>query len=220
MAETFKSEQQTDRHPVVRACRRLADFYINGYHRVQVLNACPIPRDGPAVLVSNHISGLDPVLIQYACPRLVMWMMAREYYEMRSMRWFFELVDVIPVERSGRDLGATRTALRALRRGRVVGLFPEGRISLTGQIEPLQTGAAMLAIRAEAPVYPMYIDGSVRYRDMLEAYLVPAQATVLFGPAVDIDRSDNSRETLENASLRIQEALARLQQTSQRYHAV
>jgi 1-acyl-sn-glycerol-3-phosphate acyltransferase len=126
------------------------------------------------------------------------------------LRWLYRLVDAIPVERSGRDLGATRAGLRALERGRVLGLFPEGRIASEGQILPLQTGIALLATRSGAPVYPMYIEGTVRFKDMLEAFLMPSQVTVAFGEPVRVDRGDASREVLESTALRIRDAMVAL----------
>ena len=84
------------------------------YHRTIVRSPLHLPRHGPGILVCNHISGLDPVLVQSVCPRLVVWMMAREYYEIPGLRWLFETIEAIPVDRSGRDMAATRAALRRL----------------------------------------------------------------------------------------------------------
>src|SRR5258708_3992583 len=110
---------------IAQAANRL---FCRCYHDVEVQTPRRIPRRGAAILVCNHLSGLDPMLIQSASQRLVTWMMAREYYDLKALTWLYKLVEAIPVERSGRDLPATRAALRALAHGRVLGVFPEGKI--------------------------------------------------------------------------------------------
>ncbi len=180
------------------------------YHRVVVRQAQPLPKSGPVILVCNHTSGLDPLLIQAVCKRPIVWMMAREYYELKGLRWVFKAADSIPVERTGRDTAATRAALRALERGRVLGIFPEGKIAPARELLPFHTGVAMMAIRTRAPVYPAFLDGTQRGQSMLRAVLTPNEATLRFGPEVDFDRSGMSRPHLEAATERIQAAVQEL----------
>lgn len=158
-------------------------------------------------MVCNHISGLDPMLIQSACPRLIIWMMAKEYYDLPSLTWLYKLIEAIPVERSGRDLAATRAALRALHEGRVVGIFPEGKIETSQCLLPFQTGVALMAIKTGVPVFPAYLDGTQRGREMVDAVMHPNRATICFGPAVEFARDCTSREALERATERIKEAV-------------
>jgi 1-acyl-sn-glycerol-3-phosphate acyltransferase len=180
------------------------------YHRTNVSRAQRLLRDGPAILVCNHISGLDPVMIQSVCPRSIIWMMAREYYEIPTLKWFFRTIEAIPVDRSGRDLTATRAALRTLADGRVLGIFPEGRIEKTRDLIPFQTGVAMMAIKTGVPVYPAYIDGTQRGMSMVRAFLTPSEATLAFGPPVQFERGSTSKEALDAATRRIQEAVEKL----------
>jgi 1-acyl-sn-glycerol-3-phosphate acyltransferase len=154
------------------------------YHQSELLSPPRLPRRGPAILVSNHVSGLDPLLLQSACRRLITWMMAREYYDIKPLRWFFKQLEAIPVERSGRDVAATRLALRALADGRVLGIFPEGRIETDHELLPFQTGVALMAIKTGVPVYPAYLDGS--------------------------QRSSTSKEALEEATEKIRQAVGQL----------
>jgi 1-acyl-sn-glycerol-3-phosphate acyltransferase len=182
------------------------------FHELQVLTPCPLPDRGPAILVCNHTSGLDPLLIQSAARRrLIAWMMAREFYDMSLLNWVFRTVGAIPVERSGRDTAATRAALRALGEGRVLGIFPEGRIEPTRQLLPFQTGVAMMAIRTGVPVFPAYLDGTQRNREMLSAYLSSNRARIAFGEPVRFAGSANGRPDLQAATMAIQRAVAALQ---------
>lgn len=180
------------------------------YHQSEMLSPPRLPRRGPAILVSNHVSGLDPLLLQSACRRLITWMMAREYYDIKPLRWFFKQLEAIPVERSGRDVAATRLALRALADGRVLGIFPEGRIEKDHELLPFQTGVALMAIKTGVPVYPAYLDGSQRGKEMIEALLRPNRAELAFGVAVEFDRSSTSKEALEQATEKIRQAVEQL----------
>lgn len=180
------------------------------YHRVEVIAPPPLPTHGPGILVCNHTSGLDPLLIQSACQRTIVWMMAQEYYEMPSLNWIFRRIGAIPVGREGRDMTATRGALRALKSGRIVGIFPEGRIERRRELMPFQTGAALMAIRTGVPIYPACLDGTQRNRGMLQSFLDAQTARLAFGPPVRFDRGDPDREDLESATARISSAVAAL----------
>ena len=90
----------------------------------------PIARNS-AVIVSNHRSGIDPLLIQVASDRVVHWMVAGEYWKYPVMRLVFDSLGAIPVGRRGIDTAATKQAIRLAEQGGLVGLFPEGRINTT-----------------------------------------------------------------------------------------
>jgi 1-acyl-sn-glycerol-3-phosphate acyltransferase len=185
-------------------------MFARAYHQMRVLSPPRLPRQGAAILVSNHISALDPMLIQAACSRLVIWMMAREYYEIKSIGWVFRMVQAIPVDRSGRDMAATRAALRALHSGRVVGIFPEGKIETDDNLLPFQTGVAMLAIKTGVPVFPVYLDGTQRGKDMVSGIIHANRVRIAFGPAVQFDHGSTSKESLEAATERIKAAVLTL----------
>ena len=207
---SFPEESEQLQAPVVRCANRFVRFYIRGYHRLRVAAPPVIPARGPAILVCNHVSGLDPFLLQSVLDRGIIWMMAKEYYDFPAMSWFYKSITAIPVARSGRDVAATRAALRALELNRVVGIFPEGRIALRGQVLPFQTGVGLLALKSGAPVYPVYLEGSMYNQDMMRAFLLPHRITLAFGPAVEINRADTSRQGLETATQQIHAAVLAL----------
>src|SRR3954465_15627638 len=103
-----------ENRPIIRLLQAIDVCFARMYHRLSVLSPQRLPRHGPAILICNHVSGLDPLLIQSVCPRLITWMMASEYYAVPGLNWVFKQIGAIPVERSGRDLAATRAAMRAL----------------------------------------------------------------------------------------------------------
>ncbi len=202
--------RRPENRPVIRFWHLVVVLLSRAYHQLSVRNRNPLPGDGPAILVCNHISGLDPILLQAASSRLIIWMMAKEYYDLKALGWFFRLAKAIPVQRSGRDTAATRAALRTLQNGGVLGVFPEGKIAVDSALLPFQIGVALLAIKSGAPVYPAYIDGTTRGMEMLPAVLRPNQIRLRFGPAVQFDRSDTSKEALTTATAAIRQAVETL----------
>jgi 1-acyl-sn-glycerol-3-phosphate acyltransferase len=208
------------REPVTRVGLRILtaanECFCRYYHRLEVIGKWQLPKSGPAILISNHISGLDPLLIQSVSPRNLIWMMAREYYEVRATKWVFRLAESIPVERTGRDLASTRSAMRALEAGRIVGIFPEGRIETNDELLPFQTGVALMAIKTGVPVYPVYLDGTARGKKMLAAMVFPNRVTLSLGPAVEFERASTDRESLERATAAMQEAVGELRRNSRR----
>lgn len=156
-------------------------LYARVYHRVDVLAPCRLPRTGAGILVCNHISGLDPILIQAVCPRLIVWMMAEEYARSSLLRPIFKNLNTILVSRKGQDLTATRQALRALRAGMILGVFPEGKIEPDRNLLPFQPGVAMIAQHTGVPIYPAYIDGTSRGVEMPAVYLFRQAVRLRFG---------------------------------------
>ena len=184
----------------------------------------PLPETGPALLVSNHRSGVDPLVIYAHTRRIVRFMMAREYYMIPLLRWIFEAVNAIPVNRDGHDFTATKRALRALHNGEVVGIFPEGRIRhLDPEVtftsfddgdntDTVKHGAALLALRANVPIIPVYIDGTPTSESVIRALFSFSRSRVAFGEPLHLESpgSKSSRGHLEEATQRIIGAIATL----------
>jgi 1-acyl-sn-glycerol-3-phosphate acyltransferase len=115
--------------------------------------------------------------------------MAREYYNIRWLRPVFHLTGTILVKRAGHDAAAMRTMLRALKEGRVVGIFPEGGIHLDPtSLREAKLGTAMLALLSRAPVIPAFIERKVHTNRLFQGVLRPAHARVFFGPPIDLSR--------------------------------
>ena len=127
------------------------------YHRLQ-FDPIPLPEQGPAIIASNHISGLDPFLIFAACKRPVHFIIAANQYDRFGMTWLFKLGGCIPVEMDGRSDSAIRASLKALEEGKVVALFPQGGIHRAHQPRSrLKRGVHKLAEISGAPVFPVRI---------------------------------------------------------------
>jgi len=195
----------------IRALHGLNVLFVKGYHRLHVLEPCRLPLKGAGIFVCNHTSGLDPMFIQSTTPRVITWMMAKEFYDMPALHWAFKMLRAIPVSRSGRDTSATRAAIRTLHEGGLLGVFPEGRIERTRELMPFQTGVALMAIKTGVPVYPAYLDGTQRnYTSMLAQFANANNATLTFGEPVVFDRTATDKDALVAATAEIQSAVQAL----------
>jgi len=120
----------------------------------------PLPASGPAIIVANHISGLDPFILIAASRRPLRFLIAREQYNRFGLRWLFKAAGCIPVDRNGRSDRALRAAYEALDRGEVVALFPHGGIHWPiNKNTQIKGGAIKMAIKSSAPVFPVLIRG-------------------------------------------------------------
>lgn len=155
------------------------------YHRLRPVNL-PLPQSGPAIVVSNHISGLDPLLMIACSSRPLRFIIAREQYARFGLQWLFRAAGCIPVDRERSPEKAMRQAFKALRNGEVVALFPHGKIHLDSE-PPKRTkaGASRLAQITGAPVIPLRISGAACQGHVISSVFVRARAEVALLPVIE-----------------------------------
>ena len=195
----------------------IEELYCLGVHRLRIGDKSTLPRTGPAILIANHTCGIDHVILQVSCDRLLGFMIAREYYDSPWLHWICSYIGCIPVNRNGRDLAAIRAALKALEAGRVVPIFPEGTIVPASgrQLGPMKSGTAFIAVRAGVPVVPAYIVGTPMSNEIIPSLITPSRARVIYGPPIDLSdiprgkAGDKATQTI--VSQRFKEALLALQ---------
>lgn len=128
---------------------------------VEFQGAEHIPGKGPVVISANHSSYLDWLLIPLGIPRKVRYMVYYEYFQNPLFRLLMKAYRCFPVyQRGGMDKGAFEAAVRLLRQGEVVGIFPEGSLSRNGRLQKGRPGAARIAASVGAPVVPVSIIGA------------------------------------------------------------
>jgi 1-acyl-sn-glycerol-3-phosphate acyltransferase len=144
---------------------------------------------GPVLVVANHTGAVDPVLVQTAGPRLIKWMMAKDMMG-SGCEDLWALVRVIPVDRAGSDVASLLAAMRTLRRGGVVGVFPEGRITRPpGTIRPFQEGVGVLAARCGAIVLPCWVSQTPDADGMMGSLFGRSMSRVVFLEPTRYERS-------------------------------
>lgn len=134
---------------------------------------------GPAVIVANHASALDPLFIGVALPERVLFVAAEEFLTMPAVGWAMRAYGCIPVRRGEVDSSAVREALAALADGFKVGVFPEGQVSPSPG--PLRRGAGLLASRARVPIAPVVLIGVDRVFPLGARLPRPARVEVRIG---------------------------------------
>jgi acyl-[acyl-carrier-protein]-phospholipid O-acyltransferase / long-chain-fatty-acid--[acyl-carrier-protein] ligase len=140
--------------------RFLLWFATHTIFKIRIVGTENVPRRGPALLVANHMSHVDGMLIGACLQRFVRFMVWKPYYDLKTFHWFFKLTKAIPVGTSGpRDMVRSIQDARAeLKAGHVVCIFAEGAISRTGNLLPFKRGLEKIVDGLDVPVVPVHLD--------------------------------------------------------------
>ena len=147
---------------------------------LRVYNRRYMPKEGACVLVGNHLSAWDPILVACACKdRHLTFMGKEELFRNRFTNWFFRQLGGFPIKRGGTDMTAIKTALSRLKDGWALSIFPEGtRHADATQMQEARQGAAMLTLRSHAQLIPLAIFGRFRMLRFRKTHIV-------LGPPID-----------------------------------
>ncbi len=133
------------------------------FFRLEVRGGANIPREGAAILASNHRSVIDGVLLALVgarCVRATRFLVAAELFDLRIPGWALRRYGQIPIRRERQDTGALDAAVASLRSGSLAGIFPEGRVNNEPAMLRGRTGVARIALAAGAPVIPVGLWGT------------------------------------------------------------
>lgn len=144
-----------------------------------------IPREGGVLVAANHVSMLDPIVVGCAMERRIRFMAKRELFDNTLLRPIVRGLGAFPVQRGKDDKNAFHTALKVLRNGEVLGMFPEGTRSLDGKLQKAYSGAAILAHKTGALLVPVGIVGTGEA--MGKGAIIPRRRRILvrFGRPLD-----------------------------------
>ncbi len=141
-----------------------ARFYFKTFHDFQVEGLENIPKTGPVIIASNHLSNADPPAIGgfAGLVRDSRFVAKKELFDIPLIGWFFRRSGYIPVDRNRTigDFGALKGVVHALERGESVVMFPEGTRSKTGKPQKPKSGIGFLVYKTGVPVLPVRIDGT------------------------------------------------------------
>lgn len=119
-----------------------------------------IPPEGPLIVVCNHRSYWDPVLVGCAFTREIHFMAKAELFSYPILKTVLNLVGAFPIKRGQSDRTALRTAINLLKENEVIGIFPEGTRSKTQELLPFKSGVSMMAYKAQCSILPMAVVNS------------------------------------------------------------
>jgi len=163
-------------------------LYAKMVHRLEIVGREHIPRGeepGPLLIVSNHTAGVDPVLIQAACPFKIRWIMAEDM-RLPALERFWQWANVIFVDRYNPQMAAARIAMRHLKNGGVIGIFPEGRIERPeAQLLPYASGVGLIARRARTPILPVIVSGTPQVDPAWRSLWWRSRSRVEFKPTIE-----------------------------------
>ncbi|SJN14209.1 1-acyl-sn-glycerol-3-phosphate acyltransferase [Halomonas citrativorans] len=132
-------------------------------YRLHVHGRYHLPKRGGALVVCNHVSFMDALVLGGGSPRPLRFVMDQPIFDSPWLKWWFQLVGAIPIESERRSPGALRRTLdevsQALRRGEVVMVFPEGRLTPDGDIHTFRRGLETILARDNVPVIPAGLAG-------------------------------------------------------------
>ncbi len=129
------------------------------FFRLKVTGQQNIPQDGPFIIVANHSSLLDPVILGVSIKPKIIFVAAAYLFEIRWLGYLLRMAKSIPVQREN-DIKAIKQSLKILQQGGVLGIFPEGGIDRQKDNFPVRAGAAYLATKVGVPIVPIKIKGA------------------------------------------------------------
>jgi acyl-[acyl-carrier-protein]-phospholipid O-acyltransferase / long-chain-fatty-acid--[acyl-carrier-protein] ligase len=182
-----------------RALLFFAGALVRCIYRVTALGVEHLPQGG-FLLLPNHITWVDAIVLQIACPRPIRYIIDQEFYHKPLLKPFLRLVRCIPID-TRRSRSAIRAATEKIAEGEVVCLFPEGQLERAGTLLGLRRGYELIAHHANAKVVPVWLDqlwGSIfsfqggRFFTKLPKR-IPYRVTVAFGEPLPSDAADIAR---------------------------
>jgi len=144
------------------------------------------PPNGGAIVASNHVSGLDPLLLACASNKPLRYMIATEQYNKPLLRWLYRTMGTIPVDRTGAPEKAFYAARKALDEGELIVVFPQGRITRPDEDVPLKRGVILLADLAGAPIIPVRLSGVRGVGRVISAIFICSDAHLETGRPIQV----------------------------------
>ena len=160
-------------------------------YQFRVIGKENLPSEGGVLLCTNHIHNFDPIVVGITSPRPIHFMAKEELFTVPILGKIMPLINAFPVKRGLSDRGALRTGLGILKEGNVLGLFPEGTRSETGELGKGLAGAGFFALRSKAQIIPCAVIGPYKPFKRLK---------VVLGKPIDFDDYRKNKVSAEEAT--------------------
>lgn len=172
-------------YKIVKNCVR---FLLSLTFRVDIQGKENIPAEGQAIVCSNHFNLLDPVFIGTCLPRQINYMAKEELFSNKLFGNILRKLGVFPVKRGSADISAIKAALKLLKENKILGIFPEGTRSKTGEMLEAKPGLAMIAIKSQSPIIPVAIVGNYKLFSKIHIIIDrPIELSEYYGKKLSIE---------------------------------
>lgn len=179
------------------------------FFNYRVVGAENLIEEGPCIIAANHCSYLDPPLVGVAFRRGIHYLARKTLLDWPVLGPIFPQLNVIPVDQKNADRSALMGAIRVVREGGAVLIFPEGTRSPDGRLQPAQPGIGMIAAKTGAPVVPVAISGSHQALPRGRSWPKRSAISVRIGPPIRPNFTGQEREYLK-MSQRVLDAIGAL----------
>lgn len=171
-----------------------------------------IPADGAFILAANHVSNFDPPFLGTFIDREVCYMGKEELFKNPVMAWICRHLHVFPVKRGAADKTAIKTAVKILRDGKCLGIFPEGTRSKTGKLGKAESGVSLIAAMTKATIIPAAIVNTEKIFSRDEKF---PRLAVVYGKPMKFSGSTKDKDAMANFAQEIMNEIAKLKASVQ-----
>jgi 1-acyl-sn-glycerol-3-phosphate acyltransferase len=177
------------------------------FFRPKIIGLENIPKEGAFILAVNHMSNADPPFIGTFAERMVCYMAKEELFKNPIFAAALRNLNVFPVKRGAADKGAIKNAIKILKSGKVLGIFPEGTRSKTGRIGKAESGVSLIAAMTKAPIIPAAI---VNTDKIFSADVKFPQLVLVFGKPIEFNGDSKDKDELANFAQNIMVEVSKL----------
>jgi len=211
-----RPHDQLDMEPLYGVCHYLLRQFYEIFFRGEAIGLENIPTDGGFMIASNHASHLDPPIVGSLLPQQVCFFARKTLWKPGFASWWLNGVGTIPVDRDGgTDVTAIKRVLNALKKEKVIILFPEGTRSPDGQLQAAKPGVGLLACRTGVPVVPARVFGSFKAFGKDGTLRLGTAVSVVYGKPMQPSEYDDpsaGKERYLRASQHIMAAISQLKE--------
>ncbi|HJV30769.1 MAG TPA: lysophospholipid acyltransferase family protein [Bacillales bacterium] len=181
--------------------KSVAAGFLKSLYRFEVVGVENIPKEGGVLICSNHINNFDPPVVGMKIRREVYFMAKEELFKVPVLGKIISMCNAFPVKRGMSDREALRKGLNVLKEGHILGLFPEGTRSKTGELGKGLAGAGFFASRSSASVIPAAIIGP---------YKIFQKVKIVYGKPIEMDEIRKKRTSAEEITELIMSEIQKL----------
>lgn len=164
--------------------------------------------NGKLIVMSNHVSLWDPILLAIVFPRKLFFMAKKELFKVKLFGGLLKALGAFPVDRKKADVSAIKRSFEVLKQDNVMGIFPEGTRIKTGELGEFENGLSSIAMKAKAPIIPVYIDGR---------YGIFKRTRICFGDKIVLNDIfvDKNSYTIEDVTKYLKDSVESLKQITE-----